>query len=651
MRKEKWELDQVNFNNPDNDSWGIEEMILTSHEPSLMYESMKELKKFIESREELDNAVRSRLQVELYQMGVQYVESFFIYLTSHFHQERPLVADLTNTFPGEIREFCYYVRSDTVNEFLDEIGLESTYADYLREIFGYNFHRSIGEDISTDELEQYIAESVSVLQDRIKRLANFYIGYTNIYNAIKHGDRVIHMSFGEMKFKREDSGQEEKIGSKSDYLTFICRNHAEESVYLFYSPAEYLMDLIWPVVENTQTIFTHLREARVESIEKDGTKLNLYTYNDEESFQKSPKQKWIRYQNEDVRGVVKHPNQEIPQYIQENTISRENTIPGKIIQSKGRLELEINPNAAISESYPIEITFQNKGSVGMTMQSEVNFNISFRLDLLNIERYKHLRELYRENNGKIDSIKFVNSESGEEFENESHVPIQLPKFVELIDEDYLEYLSNKQRALDRSIPVPIYGISKGQKDIIDEYRDKEGSLGRDEVEDMFGKIEDIGENREWCEVVIQKIAPNGDILQEETIGSFPGSLNIDLNSKVGNIDSNSGKVGDYVSWSVKDYPLTYNSIKSHIYDFPEDIYLLVKDAISRKQGFTVDIDEGLTNADLVFKYFYRDSQVWHCEHLLQMKIIQLEECSICDSVMKRPLSKHLMSNCYLSKEN
>lgn len=106
MVNESWEFDQIEFSTPDDDDLTVEKMFLQQHDPNLLYMSMEELKEFLDTKDGLDDKVDARLRLELFQMGIQYVEAFFMYFSAQLKGNANVVKDLITTRPGDVRQMC-----------------------------------------------------------------------------------------------------------------------------------------------------------------------------------------------------------------------------------------------------------------------------------------------------------------------------------------------------------------------------------------------------------------------------------------------------------------------------------------------------------------------------------------------------------------
>lgn len=510
-----------------------------------------------------------------------------------------------------------------------------------------NFKISLAMSYPKKEFEQKAAESVYVIQNQLKHIAYFYEGFADLYNAIKHGDRATPFGYAELRRvpdTEEDDEAKEPVATSYQYVLFLCRRHMQQGVYLTNAPIEYLMDVMWPAVDVTHQLFAHLRKVMIADLRGDSDKIPFYAVT---TFKRSKKLKenssrWIVMQNNETKQVLKQPEDGITKEMLVSQGAGKGVIAGRFARDSGQLAIRVNPEAKVCQDYPLEITLTDKGMVGLTMRRQADYKIEIRFEEMDLTQYRILQDLDEESNdGRIDSVTLINDSTNQEIKTKTQVPFHLPEIPDFLDDDLLEFLEGKQRALTQSIPVPVIRLSQAQRELMTEYRSKT-SIEQEDIEEMFEKLEELGQKRKFTEIIVEKVMPSGRVLRSQSVGEVPWQINTP--AEMGWIDEDEMNIpeeGDYhIRKVVSDYPYSDQKLVA-LLENPDNNTLDIVTNILDRDGDLFSPNY----ADLAIEYRYGEDRFWHSKHTLWLKRRHLVECPLCEDIVDDSLEQHLSDDC------
>lgn len=325
------ELPEGHFTQVEFPGGQAENMLFDSiHDPHLVYDFVRMLSGHIEDGIvgsstvgfDADEHVESderQMNAEIYTKAevlcktMQYVEEFGIYLVAFLRDDRPLVSSLTDT---QVSEFYRICDDEDVGQYLATHGVSETYDERLQAVFGYqkllNYftedddqHSQSEEDtgpekdvttdgddpreaevesvagakgypsLTEDEAEVLVDASLEALRSRIETIAQFYLEFCDLYNAIKHGTRIIPLD----GFELSGGLAEEPISVNEQYVGALCKTSGDRDggrPYFLYYPAERLVSRSLYVLEQTHGIFEYLQPPhRNAEREDDGQPLSV----------------------------------------------------------------------------------------------------------------------------------------------------------------------------------------------------------------------------------------------------------------------------------------------------------------------------------------------------------------------------------------
>lgn len=188
-------MEGVKFS-PGSETRTAGEFVNTTHDPDILYYYIQDAHEKAKTGIDIDakgkeEKVRIHSQIEVFQSSIQYVEAFGIYLLSYIKGREDLIENLIQTRPKQLRLFFESLQNGTENEFFQRHDIDKDYRDTLEKLFGYAFFDNIEDDEASEEkVEDAIDQSIDVLDTNIRRIGEFYLYFQEVYNAVKHGNRV-----------------------------------------------------------------------------------------------------------------------------------------------------------------------------------------------------------------------------------------------------------------------------------------------------------------------------------------------------------------------------------------------------------------------------------------------------------------------------
>lgn len=269
--------------------------------------------KYIDTDERRTNA-EIYAKAEVLRGTMQYVEQFGIYLESYLRNDRPLASSLIETNVTHFYQSCEE-SGENVEHYLAQCGVSESYEDRLQTVFGYqalldsfpaenaqsehtapsteqegidsttrrtDASSSQAGDPDADgpdggddapeadgttqqftraEAEHIVAVSTETIRSRIEVIARFYLEFRDLYNAIKHGTRVVPQN----EFTLDYGLADEPISVNEQYVFALCKTSGKRDTgrpYFLYYPADRLASRSARLLELTHELFSYLRDRQ-----------------------------------------------------------------------------------------------------------------------------------------------------------------------------------------------------------------------------------------------------------------------------------------------------------------------------------------------------------------------------------------------------
>lgn len=632
-------FDDIDFSSGEEET-SAAEFIDSAHDPEILYHHIQDAYEKANSGPQIDtkgkeSEIQAHSQVEVFQSTIQYVEAFGIYLLSYIKGKDDLVHNLITTEPKHLQQFFESLKEGSEDDYLDNIGVEKDYRNLLEELFGYAFIDDIDDDVSQEELEEAVEESVDVLDANIRRIGEFYLVFHDIYNAVKHGNRVLPQLGGEYSLSTE--GREEtSLDLDMDFVLFLCRNEYAEP-YLVSVPISYLLKHSIDVTEKVRHVFNHLKKISEADFSGETVDISFFQfteYDDDSGYE------WITVTQSS--GVVILPRIEELEELME---PGEWSFPAKIKVDHGTLYLKTEQDDSVSEEYPLEVTVLQEGVVGLTPRPILGIDFDVDIESLDVVQYFEFVKLHElhETDG-LDEIVIVDEQADEVLETQEPRNFAPGEPVEeLLSYERLEQLYWLQKISGERIPIP-FNLAPSQIDVID--RCIESNPDTEEAVEAVEELREIGQENDWTTVYADICDPSGGVLRSETIVQFPGMLNFeDIESEDDeSADVEWGDPGHGIRAPIVGFEGSYDDLVEIIEEDPENIEQILNNV-------NLNPDDSVVYP-LWIDYEFNEPGFWYAEHELrfeflanQPKLKVRQQCPLCGLLTAQDLRSHLLESC------
>ncbi|WP_128476527.1 CBM20 domain-containing protein [Halorussus pelagicus] len=626
------------------------EFVDTTHDPDLLYYYIQDAYQKAEAGVDIDadgkeEEVRIHSQIEVFQSSIQYVEAFGIYLLSYIKGREDLLENLIQTRPKQLRSFFESLNDGTEDEFFHRHDINEDYRDTLERLFGYVFIDNIEDDeVSEEEVEEAIDQSIDVLDTNIRRIGEFYLYFHEVYNAVKHGNRALPQA--ENSFTLSHGNEEEtSVDLDMDFVVFICKNDQGQP-YLVTIPIEYLIDHSLQIVEKVHRVFNYLKRVSNAATTEEPVDLSFFRFKETDD---DPEQEWLTATHQS--GVIILPKIE---ELEELQVPRELTFPARIEVNHRTLYIKTRFDEEPSDEFPLLITILQKGLVGLSPQPilGLDFDIDIAdLDVLQYHELLKLEEVELEEDGVAEII--VYDEQADEEIDTGH-PEDLgyePAEEKPLPKEEIEQLALLQKISGERIPVPLpFTVAKRQGKVIERCLDSD--LTRDDAVDAVEELREIGEINHMTTVYVEEVLPLGQTVRSEVVGQYPGEISFDdleFETEEGreNFEEEWGDPGSTLGFNVTGFD-----------GGPDDLVEFLQEDVSNLERVLAQFDvpqNELELAPLRIEYELGEPGFWYTENTLWFKFLKLEYtineakiCPICRSPMTTDFATHLAEDCELS---
>jgi hypothetical protein len=524
-------LEGHEFTTGEDEERSPEEFVDLLHDPDILYYHIKDSHAKAQKGLDVDagdkvGKVQAFAKVEVFQSAIQYVEAFSIYLIAYLKGRENLIDDLTTTYPGDVEDFYSALDGDRIEEWLEAEGIEEDYQTLLETVFGYLYletveHPEEGE-LDDEKLQEKIEESTEVLAREIRSIGEFYTTFHDIYNAVKHGNRVIPETQNEFVLTPSDEdGESIEAEVDMDFVLFVCKNH-DGDPYTVLLPIDYLLEKTLSITETVHGLFNHLKEVSEAVLEEKEFDISFFAYKEAEEGSAESDPDWIRGHHKSGIFILPRTEETID-FLSEPS---EWTFSGRLELKGDELHVSTENDDEISDKFPIEVSVMEKGFKGMTPQPLMGFSVTFTINDLDATQYYELLKLQDFlSDDSLAGITVHDEQTGTTYPTGVPDDFPLPNLEELLEEDRMEQVALLQTITQRHIPVPL-AVSEEQIEVIDEAI--EADLERDDAFEAVDKLKEIGQSEQYTEIVVEKINPDVEVIESEYIDAPPGTLNISL---------------------------------------------------------------------------------------------------------------------------
>lgn len=595
------------------------------YDPSTSYEVIQNRAKKVEAGVsiEIDGSERdiiAREKVDIFQSVMQYVEAFGIYLIAYIKGREGLVDHLIRTQPREVKTFFEDLETADATNYLAENNIDTDLDSVLTAVFGYQYEGELdveGDEVpfendepTQEEIEELVDASVGVIDQQLRHIGHFYIAFDEIYNAVKHGNRVISRPAGTFKLTPED-GDSIEIGPEDELVTFLCKNRNGDP-YFTTLPANWLMDYSLRIAEKVNSLFSHIQNLMEADIE-DGERYPIRFYTERSSGQ-GQEHEWVKFHNQDMVLILPKTGKlaELqPPTDWERMYASRVEVDGDVLVVRTGFDREV------SREYPVMVSLSVEGTGRPKPERQADFNMTFSLDEIDCRQYENLVKLGNDS----PELRFMELDvEGQDTRVREELPINVdyPDVKEPVGSHKIELLALLQRITDRHIPAP-FVVSQAQLDLLEESEESGTSdLTQEEANEIVDELQQLGNENEYTVVVVEKYGEDGETIESETCGEIETGLNFDLElqdpDKREALDEQWGKPGVELRLGIKS-PVEYDQFVSDlrsgdlsVLDFLDDLEL--------------DMEVEPEEVDLVVCYGCQEDEFWFTENELRFEFYE-----------------------------
>jgi hypothetical protein len=191
------------------------------------------------------------IKIDVFKGVMQYIEEYGIYFLAYLDTTRPISDSIIRIDPKKVKTAFKKFNDESHDEFAIDKGY-SNYTELLTDIFDLP---------SKDGLnDKDIEESLINIKKANDKMAWFYIFYSDLYNAIKHGYRVFKMQYDLIEI-HDEKGVIKSIELNEEYFDAVCKEELGGNLYVLIYPSKALLVNSIRVLEDTREVFNYLRKT------------------------------------------------------------------------------------------------------------------------------------------------------------------------------------------------------------------------------------------------------------------------------------------------------------------------------------------------------------------------------------------------------
>jgi len=530
-------MDEDEADNPTYSSPGFgrelnpSEYVDAAHDPDILYASIRNLVSKLETGLSIDTEIAEskvliREKVEVFQLTMQYAEAFGLYLLHQIHGDGALINNVTGTWPGDLRQDLYRVISSRglPDPFPDTSGKDVR--GVLEKVFGYGLFTEVDrieregqpQDLDPDEIETLFDESISLIHSWLQRIARFYIGFGDLYNAAKHGDRVLPQPLVTYTIGEDPSSDTEEVEAGACAM-FLCAGASQTDYDFVMVPADWLVERSLDIARLVHKLFRHLKDLSHRRLREE-EELTLPAYAREPTEESTPPQ-WARLRTDNHVMIVPKSDALAGLAPDGPLVTSFRT---KVSRRGNRLVLTSDLQEEPTRDYPFQAEVEIASAVG-PRQLNIQGTIQTDLSQLDVCQAKELKDIADEEEEITQLVLEVEGEDTT-LVMDHYGTVDFPDVAEDLGARRLDVLAILQRHIVREpIPMPTW-CSQQQLDILDELVE-EGTenLNKADLEDAAEQLQVLGRSNVTSLILIEFLSEEGTPTTVEVIGEVQRGLN------------------------------------------------------------------------------------------------------------------------------
>jgi hypothetical protein len=604
----------------------LDDIVNKLHDPDLSYLYIRQAFKNSENGVDLEGLTNEKrisvnllYKLEVFRATMQYIEEFSIYFLSYTNGINGITKRLTQTLPKEVRKnFFNFLLNNNHDKFAQKQGI-SNYNELLKYILGYDrISKGANDSVSEEELSSMIDESIVYLKKSIDEFAKFYIDHLDLYNAIKHGNRIFPNISDHIMIVHDSEEYKQELGN--EYFTAICKASNTDHEFPLFYPITFLLNSSLHISNKVHSIFKFMRRNVMNQISKEEKfKCDFFQVPQDQNEEKI---KLIKVFNNDAILVIPH-SAELDEYLSKNPFlgkgSFNFTLEGKT------LYLHFNKEERSSLNYPISSKLLADYAPGIS--PTVNSNISFQLDIdkLSITQYHNLLKIQElAQKGKIKSMQYVDDSKRMKIGNKENFDfIKFPEIPILYNDNILSFLSLLEKITDERIPVP-FDLSTNQESII---MDNCGNLKNLSLKENIKIVEELKKQdnkMRYTKISLRKLNSNSEEICNKDLGILKGTW---FNLNLSNVESEKQFQEDIYEKPGHFFLFKVEGVDSDPDKLIDDIISFCEDPINKQYPtFKNTVKPQIKNPkfDYYFKYSFNKPEFWFQEHQIEITIKLLD---------------------------
>jgi len=599
-----------------------------------------------------EEEIRIRGKINVFQLVMQFAEAFGIYYLSYLKGREDLMKDLVTTRPKGVKRFFEAVQDGTEDEYLEKLGIEEQHEELMKYWFGYRFveedDRELEEVVNweaftAETVEELVEESVATLERDIRRIAGFYLQFEGIYNAVKHGDRVIIGAESEVSIAGEDGEQLDQFDDEN-FVGFVCRE--ENDPFLVTLPIDYLYEDALLNASNIRQIFNYCKEVSESLIKEDDEDTELtVTFLERRENSEQEGTEWVKGSTEG--GAMILPRTEELQNAVENPPS--GTYYGRMELDGDILVIRTERGDEPSDEYPIEVTIRHGGSVRLSSDIRTDTQFSYNPSEIDVVQHAELFDIRDQLRGEgISQMRMVFVDEDVSVTSADFMGIDPDKIPTFVDSEYVRFLSLLQQISQRTIPTPLH-LSEEQEALIVDNLGETSDMSQDEICELVHQLEKAGSDRAITAVWAELVTPAKEILARKQVLTFNGyyefSATVADDEAIPQLKDDRIEVAPgndtNLRLALRGYPVTYLGLVQQL-ENKEDTVIDELFDIFRRQNTSENSNAAPT---LYIEYNTNEYGFWSSENLFRLQVIRWAQCPLCNEYLHTTLAQHLVNQC------
>lgn len=414
--------------------------------------------------------------LEVFRSVMQYIEEFALYFFAYCDKNMDLAEGIVKTKPKVIKTIFQQLNDDQHDIFAENYGY-SNYNDVLMQVF----------TISSIPITVNRKEIYDNLKKGIDKIAWFFIYYSDLYNAIKHGHRIFPKNISKLNIGNKE--ELINIDNNEAYFEAICKDSNSGGIYTICYPIKLLVENSIRVLEDVHELFNFMRK-------KNGYKKSSpFKYNVTDNFLK-----YVKAYNEEyclfLRDIIE--------------LNKIHTIPklkyAKLIVNRSVIQFNLTDKKSLEYPFLIRLGEDYYQSPKPGTISDLKISYSSYLDITQLDNLMKLKK-FQVKPAKNIKIIFVNDKTGETTSKLKFGELNSFQLPIKYKEDIIALLVKFKKITQKTIPVPQF-MSQTQIQILNFHKNKK----KWKLNEVKKVIKDLKKNKnDIASIIIRKVYLNGEI--------------------------------------------------------------------------------------------------------------------------------------------